>query len=389
VSLAPRRLRRALVLLPSVALGGAEVMTAVLARALSAEGLEMDLAIEPELLPGFAAMLGPTLADSASAAPLGWRKEETETQNLRRQGAVAAARIMTVRPDVAILPLPWPTHGLGFLRPLAEARVPTLAIAHLAPEEPEPGMEVLARAAPRGGRLAWAAVSPAVAARVAALYGIPTAEVAVVPNGVRLPRLTPEARDRARRDRRDRLLLPRDAPLFLAIGRLEPKKGADLLPGLALALRDRLGRHTRLVVLGDGPMAEALAEHPAAAPGHGPLRLVGQVGEVGEWMLAADALLLPSRLEGHPLVFLEAAARRCPVVATRAALEGLGEAAWDLAAITEDDMVAGLTDHAVATFIAPSAARLRVEAAFAAAARWDEAAMLRRYLGLLRAVAAG
>lgn len=386
---APRRLRRALILLPSMALGGAEVMTATLARFLAAEGIALDIAIEPSLLPGFATMLGPALADSLSAAPLGWRQEEPDAQNLRRQGAIAAARIMTVRPDAAILPLPWPTHGAGFLGPLAEARIPTLAISHLAPEEPEPGMAALAQAVPCPPSVAWAAVSPVIAARIAALYGGPASAIAVVPNGVAIPRLAPEARDRIRRVRRDLLLLPRDAPLFLTVGRLEPKKGTDLLPGLALALRDRLGRHARVVALGDGPMAETLAAHPAAAPGHGPLRLLGQVDDVGEWMLAADALVLPSRLEGHPLVFLEAAARRCPVVAMRAALEGLGEAVWDLAAIAEDDMASGLTDHAVATFIAPSAARLRVAAAFDAVRRWDEAAMLRRYHGLLRAIVAG
>jgi glycosyltransferase involved in cell wall biosynthesis len=113
------------------------------------------------------------------------------------------------------------------------------------------------------------------------------------------------------------------------------------------------------------------------------------VRDVGEWLVAADALLLPSRLEGCPLVFLEAAARLCPVVATAAALEAFGDAAWDLAAIAADDAVSALADGAAAALTAPAAARrLRVEAAFLRAARWDEAAMLREYAGLLRAAAA-
>ncbi len=379
-----RRLRRALVLLPSMGLGGAEAMTAVLARGLAAEGVALDLAIEPALLPGFAAMLGPGLA--AAAAPLGWREDEPPERSLRRQAAVAAARIMTERPDVAILALPWPTHGLGFLAPLAEAGVPALAIAHLAPAEPEPGMAALARATP-GGRLAWAAVSAPVAARVAALFGLPPAMVAVVPNGVPIPPLAPAARARARRAKRDLLGLPAAAPLLVAAGRLEPRKGADLLPGLAIALRERLGPDACLVALGEGPLGPALAAHPATRGAGAALRLAGQVADVGEWLLAADALLLPSRLEGCPLVFLEAAARRCPVVATRAALEAFGEAAFDIAAVAEEDAVSGLADQVAATLAAPAAARLRAGAAFLHAARHDEAAMLRRLLGLLRAVA--
>ena len=383
----PRRLRRALVLLPSAGLGGAEAMTAVLARALAADGVELHLATEPALEPGFAAMLGPALADAVSAAPLGWREDEPPAQILRRQAAFAAARILTFRPDLALIPLPWPTHDLGFLPPLAEARVPTLCIAHLAPAEPEPDMAELARGAPLGAAR-WAAVSAPVAARLASCLGLDPAQVTVVPNGVPVPSLPPGARAAARRAKRDLLGLSPEAKLLVAAGRLEPKKGADLLPGLALSLRERLG--ATVAALGEGPLAEALAAHRAtaatAAPDGAPLRLLGRVGDVGAWLLAADALLLPSRLEGMPLVFLEAAARRCPVVATEAALEAFGEAAFDLAAIAPDDAVSGLTDQAVATLIAPAAARLRVEAAFLRASAWDEGAMLRRYLGLLRAM---
>jgi len=379
-----RRLRRALVLVPSAGLGGAEVMTAVLARALAAEGAELHLAIEPALQPGFAAMLGPELADAVSAAPLSWREAETVEQNCRRQAAFVAAHIPTIRPDVALIPLPWPTHGLGFFPPLAEAGVPALAIAHLAPEELEPGMPEAARAT-RRGTVAWAAVSAPLAGRLAACFGLPPEQVAVVPNGIPLPIIAPGARDAARRAKRDLLDLAPAAPLLVFAGRLEPKKGADLLPGLALALRDRAG--ATIAVLGQGVLGEVLAQHPAAEPG-GPLRLRGHVRDVDAWLLAADALLLPSRLEGMPLVFLEAAARRCPVIATRAALEAFGDAAWDLAALAEDDMVSALTDQAVATLIASGAVRPRVEAAFQRVSAWDEPAMLRQYLGLLRAMLA-
>jgi glycosyltransferase involved in cell wall biosynthesis len=116
---------------------------------------------------------------------------------------------------------------------------------------------------------------------------------------------------------------------------------------------------------------------------------MGRVDDVGDWLLAADALLLPSRLEGCPLVFLEAAARRCPVVATEAALEAFGEAAWDMAALAPDDMAPALADQAVAVLTAPEAGRrLRVDAAHARALAWDEAAMLRRWRAVLRAAAA-
>jgi glycosyltransferase involved in cell wall biosynthesis len=105
------------------------------------------------------------------------------------------------------------------------------------------------------------------------------------------------------------------------------------------------------------------------------------------WYLAADALLLPSRLEGAPLVFLEAAAHRLPVVATAAALEALGpdaprlariaaHAAADLAAAVED----ALADAA------GTAARVEAAAAHAASLDWERT--MDGLVGLLRGATA-
>lgn len=385
----PRRLRRALLLLPSAGLGGAEAMTAVLAGALHHAGLALEIAIEPELAPGFARMLGPALAAAVQPAPLGWREAEDIARTLRRQQAVVAPRLLADPPDLAVVPLPWPSHGLGVLGPLREARLPTLMLAHLAPREPDAALAEAARLAPPPDwpGLVWAAVSAPVAARVEAALGLAPGRVRVVPNGVPVPRLAPAERAAQRAAKRAALGLSPGAPLLVAAGRLEPKKGSALLPDLARALHRRCG--ATLVALGEGPAMALLAADPAAAGPAAPLRLPGRVEDVGAWLLAADALLLPSQLEGCPLVFLEAAARRCPVVATTAALEAFGDAAWDMAWLAPEELAAALVDQAEAVLAASPAARApRIEAAFRQAAAWDEAAMLDALLGLLRAAAA-
>lgn len=386
--------RRALMLLPSAGLGGAEAMTAVLARALHAAGLALDIAIAPSLATRVADMLGPDLAGAVDPAPLAWEEAETAAQNLRRQQAVAAARMLTARPDLAIIPLPWPSHGLGFLAPLRDAGVPTLLLAHLAPREADPALAEAARLAPPPAwpGCVWAAVGAPTARRVEAALGLPRGSVAVVPNGVPIPRVTAQDRLEARAAKRGALALDAGAPLLAVAGRLEPKKGTDLLPGLAQALRQRCG--ATIAVLGEGP-GRALLETPGPPDRRPdpdpPLRLIGQVRDVGDWLLAADTLLLPSRLEGCPLVFLEAASRHCPVVATAAALEAFGDAGWEMAALAPDGMPSALVDGVVALLAAPARRAVQVEAAFRHAAAWDEAAMLRGLFGLLRGavVAAG
>jgi glycosyltransferase involved in cell wall biosynthesis len=385
----PVRLRRALILLPSAALGGTEAMTAVLARALSAHGVQLEIVVAPGLSRNFADMLGLPIAPALGTAPLDWRESEEAGQNWRRQEAVLAPRLLAARPDIAILPLPWPSHGHGLLAELHRAGVPTLLIAHLAPLEPDASIEAAARrhAGPSTPGLLWAAVSRPVAQRIETWFGLPSGSTPVVPNGVRIPRVTERDRLLVRQARRASLGLPGSAPLVVVAGSVEPRKGSDLLPAIAQALRRRAG--VTLVVLGDGPARPDLAAREAAGGGDAPLRVLGRVEDVGEWLIAADLLLLPSRLEGCPLVFLEAAARRCPVVASAAALEAFGDAAWEMAAVAEDDMAAALVDHALVTLRSPEQTRLRTAAAFRHAAAWDEAAMQRGWLGVLRAAAAG
>ena len=283
------------------------------------------------------------------------------------------------------MPLPWPDHGLGLQRALARAGVPQLAIAHLAPPEAAPVPAAL-RDGLADAAVTWAAVSAPVARRLAATFGLPPGGVAVVPNAVAAAPADPARRAARRQDRRAALGLGPDAPLVLFAGRLEEKKGADLLPALAERLRQASG--ATLVALGEGPLRSRLAGHPASqgtGPLRAPLRLPGQVADVADWLLAADVLVLPSRLEGCPLIFLEATALGCPVVATAAALECFGAEAAGFARIADPPTVVALTAHIGVMLTERGGARASVAAAQAHQRLFDQAAMLGRYRSLLRA----
>jgi len=374
-----RRLRRVLALLPGAALGGAEAHTATLLRAIAATGIEVAAAIAPPLVAGFATRLGPALSGAVWPAAIGWDAELDPAVALARQRDAAAPLLATLRPEVALLPLPWPTHAVGIQAALAAGGIPALAIAHLAPRRAEPVATAM------HGPTIWGAVSAPVADRLAATFGLRRGDVALVPNGVTVPHADPHRVSALRARLRGTLGLPETARVVLAVGRLEPNKGADLLPPLAAALHAEAG--ATLVALGEGPLGAVLATHPAAQGPSPSLRLMGQVADVGERMLAADALVLPSRLEGCPLVFLEAAARRLPVVASAAALEAWGTAAPEVARVLAQPSVPMLAAALREALTAGSATRARVAAAHAVAATHDEAAMVAGWLGLLRLAA--
>ena len=346
----PRRLSRLLIALPSDRMGGTERHTAELAARLAARGLAVTLAADPALHPALRPLAGSGVALAA----------------LPEDGArlVAAAR-----PDLAILPLPWPDAAAGLDRALAG--VTRLILLHLAAEACAPVAMAEDRAA------MFAAVSTPLARRAERIFGLAPGRVAVLPN----PGPKPAAADRAltRATLRQALRLRADAPLTLFVGRLEEAKGAELLP----AVSERLT--ATLAVAGDGPL-RGLLESRAAGDPRGLLRVLGAVADPTPWFLAADALLLPSRLEGAPLVFLEAAANRLPVVATAAALEALGEAAPRLARIAAPDPAA-LANALAGLLRDPAGAAPMVEAAAAHAARQDWEGVTARVLTLLRVAA--
>jgi glycosyltransferase involved in cell wall biosynthesis len=369
--IATHRLGRLLVLLPSTRLGGTERHTAELASRLVARtGMAVDLAAEPALHPGLAPLLGRGV--TLHAAALGWDIAEAAEARLARQGDAARRLIAALRPDAALVPLPWPDAGAGLLPALAEAALPRLVLLHLAPEVPPP-QEVPALGL-EGAMVA--AVSAPLARRAVRAWGLAEGTATVLPNPA--PRRGPMDRASARATLRTALGLAPGAPLLLFVGRLEEAKGADLLPDIS----DRLP--VTLACAGDGPLRGFLEARAAGDP-RGLLRMLGPLADPSPWYLAADALLMPSRLEGAPLVFLEAAAHRCPVVASPAAVEALGEQAPLLACVAATPDTRGIAEAAAAILADRRAFKGMRDAAAAHAARHDWDSTLDQALGLLRA----
>lgn len=107
---------------------------------------------------------------------------------------------------------------------------------------------------------------------------------------------------------------------LIAVGRLSPEKGqAGLLNAVAI-LRDR-GVPVTLTLVGDGPEETSLQAHARTLGIKALVEFVGRQDERATLtsIAAADVLILPSFMEGLPVVLMEALALRVPVIATRVA----------------------------------------------------------------------
>jgi phosphatidylinositol alpha-1,6-mannosyltransferase len=148
-------------------------------------------------------------------------------------------------------------------------------------------------------------------------WDVPPARVRVLHPGVDTGRFVPAARDPAARDR----LGWGDRPVVLTVGRLQKRKGHDVLIAVMTAVR-RTVPDVLYAVVGDGEERPAL-EALVAREGLG--RHVQFLGEVADDVMVqcyqqCDLFVLPNRqvgqdIEGFGMVLLEAQACGKPVVA--------------------------------------------------------------------------
>ncbi len=148
--------------------------------------------------------------------------------------------------------------------------------------------------------------------------GVEEERVSVLPMGVDTARFTPEAASPSLR----RELNP-DGPVVLFVGRLVEKKGARYaIEAMPEILREEPG--ARLVVVGDGPERETLVELTEQLEIGAHVSFAGAIPnhELPAHFASADVCVGPSVVEANGdtesfgVVFAEAMASGCPVVAT-------------------------------------------------------------------------
>jgi glycosyltransferase involved in cell wall biosynthesis len=153
---------------------------------------------------------------------------------------------------------------------------------------------------------------------------LPARKVVVIPNGCDLARFD-RPRDPASPLKAGLGLGPADQVL-LAVGRLAPQKGHEILLEALPAVRREAPRlHT--VVVGEGSLREPLERRTRELGLDDRVHFVGYRADVAGWYAAADLSVLPSHFEGLPLVTVESLAAGCPVVAT--AVDGTPEVVVD------------------------------------------------------------
>ncbi|MGH9599028.1 MAG: glycosyltransferase [Terracidiphilus sp.] len=148
--------------------------------------------------------------------------------------------------------------------------------------------------------------SRAMAADLARSVRIPSDLIAVLPNPIDLNEIRTASKEPAK--------WPDAGPHLLAVGRLSPEKGFDLLLRAFCVVRAEFPL-AALTILGAGREEPALKALRRELGIEGAVDFPGYVDRPFAWFPGATLFVLSSRHEGMPNALIEAAAARLPIVA--------------------------------------------------------------------------
>jgi GalNAc-alpha-(1->4)-GalNAc-alpha-(1->3)-diNAcBac-PP-undecaprenol alpha-1,4-N-acetyl-D-galactosaminyltransferase len=290
------RIMRLVLVISSLAAGGAERVMATLADHWVDCGHEVDLLVTHD---------GGKPPHYPLATRVRYASVDPGSPGLRRQWSIIRGlrrRIAGSRPDVVV-------SFLNYTNILTLAAARGLGVPVVVSERLDPRVIGIGPAWSLARRLTYRRAARLVAQTptAARLYE------ALVPEGVSvIPNPVPAAPT-------GRAAPPEctgwERPTVVAVGRLQRQKGFDLLLRAMATLPPQYERW-RLVVLGEGPLRRELEQLRSELGLDGRVEMPGRVADPWPWLERAQVFVMSSRTEGFPNALCEAMAAGLPVVST-------------------------------------------------------------------------
>ena len=138
-------------------------------------------------------------------------------------------------------------------------------------------------------------------------------------NGIELDQYYPHTETASLRDQWN---IPQDVPLIGAVGRMVWQKGLKYLIQAIPAIQ-QVNPEARFLLVGEGPLRLDLESLAHRLNVHDSIVFTGFRSDIEQILSTINILVVPSLLEGFPMITLEAMAMAKPIVATQ--IEGIAE----------------------------------------------------------------
>jgi glycosyltransferase involved in cell wall biosynthesis len=152
--------------------------------------------------------------------------------------------------------------------------------------------------------------------------GIPAEKVIKIYNGIETDHYVPQGQNGSRERIRNEFNIGGDTLLIGAIGRLVWQKGFEhLVQAMPKVLKEI--PQTKVLIVGEGPLRNKLEALAVKLKVKEYIIFTGFRGDIKMMLSAIDILVIPSLLEGFPMITLEGMAMAKPIIATR--IDGIKE----------------------------------------------------------------
>jgi glycosyltransferase involved in cell wall biosynthesis len=146
-------------------------------------------------------------------------------------------------------------------------------------------------------------------------HGIPREKVVKIYNGIETDQYKPRDQEVGRRRVRQEYSVNDSEILIGSLGRLVWQKGFEYFLQSIPALIEDIPK-VRFMLVGEGPLRQELERLAISLGIRDRLVFAGYRSDIRDMMAAMDVVVIPSVLEGFPMVTLEAMAMEKPIVAT-------------------------------------------------------------------------
>ena len=153
-------------------------------------------------------------------------------------------------------------------------------------------------------------------------HGIPQEKVVKIYNGIETEHYKPHDQEVGRRRVRQEYSVNDSEILIGSLGRLVWQKGFEYFLQSIPILIQYLPK-ARFMLVGEGPLRQELEGQARSLGIHDRLLFTGHRNDIKDMMAAMDIIVIPSLLEGFPMITLEAMAMEKPIVTT--AIDGITE----------------------------------------------------------------
>jgi glycosyltransferase involved in cell wall biosynthesis len=157
-------------------------------------------------------------------------------------------------------------------------------------------------------------------------HGIPREKVVKIYNGIETDYYKPHDQEEGRRRVRQEYSVNDSEILIGSLGRLVWQKGFEyFIHAMPILIRDL--PEAKFLIVGEGPLRQELEGQTRSLGIQDRLVFTGHRNDIRDMMAAMDIIVIPSLLEGFPMITLEAMAMEKPIVTT--SIDGIMEQIGD------------------------------------------------------------